>query len=52
MVTDSPEETVRVILEAYRERVATGETAVGVAARRNQPAAGGGAAKVPSRRDI
>ena len=52
VVTDSPEETVRVILEAYRERVATGETAVGVAARRNQPAAGGGAAKVPSRRDI
>ena len=53
VVTDSPEETVRVILEAYRERVATGETAVGVAARRVPPAKeAGGAPKAPPRRDI
>jgi len=53
IVTDSPEETVRVILEAYRERVATGETAVGVAARRVPPAKeAGGAPKAPPRRDI
>src|SRR5688572_26136528 len=48
IVTDSPEETVRVILEAYRERVATGETAVGVAARRVPPAKeAGGAPEAP-----
>jgi uncharacterized protein (TIGR00730 family) len=53
VVTDSPEETVRVILEAYRERVATGETAVGVAARRVPPAKeAGGAPEAPPRRDI
>ncbi|HEX6939260.1 MAG TPA: TIGR00730 family Rossman fold protein [Longimicrobiales bacterium] len=38
VVTDSPEETVQVILDAYGRRVAAGETAVGVAARR-QPVA-------------
>ena len=53
VVTDSPEETVRVILEAYRERVATGETAVGVAARRVPPAKeAGGVPTAPPRRDI
>lgn len=53
VVTDSPEETVRVILEAYRERVATGETAVGVAARRVPSAKeAGGAPEAPPRRDI
>ncbi|HEX7117246.1 MAG TPA: TIGR00730 family Rossman fold protein [Longimicrobiales bacterium] len=34
VVTDSPEETVQVILDAYGERVATGETMAGAAARR------------------